>query len=120
MLIELRQDGPVAIVSPRSGLVGGVETVELEQTIDGLIRKDNRKLVLDLARVDALTTRGLAVLVSTHVNYDKRGGKIVIVNPGQGVRNVFRITKIGDVLRVRDTLEQGLAELEDPPPAPGG
>jgi anti-anti-sigma factor len=106
MDVELRMDGPVAIVAPDTGLVGGPETTALEKTIGGLILKDNRQLIIDLTRVDALTTRGLAILVSSHVNYEKRGGRIVILNPGKGVRNVFRITKIGEVLQVRDTLDE--------------
>ena len=108
MLIELRMDGPIAIVSPRTGLVGGTETSELEKTIGSLIQTDNRKLLVDLTQVDALTTRGLAVLVSTHVNYDKRGGQFVLCNPSKGVRNVFRITKIGEVLAIRETLDDAL------------
>jgi anti-anti-sigma factor len=114
MLVELRMEGSVAIVCPRMGLIGGPETAELEKTIGGLIQQDNRSLVVDLSHVDALTTRGLAVLVSTHVNYDKRGGRFVLSNPGKGVRNVFRITRIGDILTVRDSIAEALAAFTTP------
>ena len=93
-------EGEIAILEPRGELTGGDETEDLRQTIEELIKDENKKLVIDLAKVHYLNSSALGVLAWAHTNYTKRGGKIVLSDVEKNIQNIFVITKLSLVFDV--------------------
>jgi len=104
-------DGAIAVLEPKGELVGGQETEDLRKTIEGLIKEDNKKLVIDLAKVHYLNSAALGVLAWAHTNYTKRGGKIVLADVEKNIQNIFVITKLSLVFDVYQGQREAIASF---------
>jgi anti-anti-sigma factor len=111
MPTTIKTEGAVVIATPQGPLIGGPETNHFEETIRKQIEKNNLKLAVDLTHATTITTPGLAVLVSAHVNYEKRQGSVRLCHLSRSVKNVFHVTKLDTVLGISETLEQALIAL---------
>ena len=60
-------------------------------------------LVLDLSEVNDLTAGGLGQLVSLHKRLRASGGHLVLCNVGERAYEVFEVTRLIDLLDVRQT-----------------
>jgi anti-sigma B factor antagonist len=101
--------GDIVVLEPRGRLVGGSETDELQEAIHKLIEEGNKRLIIDLGRVLYLNSTALGLLVSTHTNFTKRGGKVKLCNIGSKIENIFVITKLTLVFEVFDNQMEAIA-----------
>ena len=112
MKTKVEKHGDIAVVSPKGSLVGGDETVDLQNTIREQIDAGNLKLVVDLGKVDFLTSRPIGVLTEVHVNYKKRGGRLMLCNVDKRLTVVLVITQLVKVFEIAENLEGALQKLE--------
>jgi anti-sigma B factor antagonist len=103
--------GDIVVLEPRGRLVGGEETEELQQTIHKLVEEGNKRLIVDLGKVLYLNSTALGLLVSTHANYTRRGGKIKLCNIASKIENIFVITKLTLVFEVYDNQMEAIASF---------
>jgi anti-anti-sigma factor len=61
-----------------------------------------RLLVLDLSSLKFMDSTGLRLILSTHARAIKRGHRLVIVQGGEAVRRIFRITGVTGRLNLCD------------------
>ena len=71
---------------------------ELEDVLQSSLDGAN-KLVLDLAKLDYLSSAGLRVLLSAHKRMAGQGG-MILRNVGETVKDVFDITGFTDFLTI--------------------
>jgi anti-sigma B factor antagonist len=111
MKTKVDKHGDIAVVTPKGSLVGGDETVDLQTTIRALIDEGNLKLVVDLGKVDFLTSRPIGVLTELHVNYKKREGHLILCNVDKRLKMVLVITQLVKVFDITEDLEGALKKL---------
>lgn len=111
MAVKLEWDGDIAILSPKGSLIGGDETVALDDAIRDLADKGNLKLIIDLAKVDMMVSRPLGVLVAAHANYVRRDGKIHLCNAESKIKNLMVITRLVSVFEIFGTREGALGSF---------
>ena len=111
MAVKVEKMGEVAVVVPEGNFFGGKETDELDRAIKGLQGTENKKMVLDLGRVNHLNSMAIGLLVGAHTNYQKRGGRIVLANVDRRISNVFVVTKLSLVFEVANSREEALTAL---------
>lgn len=111
MGVSVDKIGDVAVLVPDGNLWGGKETDALSKALKELQATDNKRLVLDLGKVQHVNSMGIGVLVGAHANYQKRGGRIVLANVDRRIENVFVITKLTLVFEVAGSREEALAAL---------
>jgi anti-sigma B factor antagonist len=104
-------DGAIAVLEPKGELIGGDETDDLRHSIEELIKEDNKKLVIDLAKVHYLNSSSLGLLAWAHTNYTKRGGKIVLADVEKNIQNIFVITKLSLVFDVYQGQREAIASF---------
>ncbi len=104
-------EGSIAVLEPKGELVGGDETEDLRKSIEGLIKEDNKKLVIDLAKVHYLNSAALGLLAWAHTNYTKRGGRVVLADVEKNIENIFVITKLSLVFDVYQGQREALASF---------
>ncbi len=93
------------VLSLRGQFIGGPETDELKTTLADLGEKGTTNLIIDLNNVTYLNSTALGVLISTHANFVKRAGKIVLCNVSKSLENIFVITKLTLVFAIAETVE---------------
>ena len=84
---EERQQG-VAVVAP-VGRVDSTTSAALEQRLMALIAGGERRLVVDFARVDYISSAGLRVMLGLAKKTRDTGGALALCAMGDLVREVF-------------------------------
>ena len=111
MAVRIEKLGDVMVVAPEGNFFGGKETDELHRTLEELKASDNKKLVVDLAKVSHLNSIAIGELVGTYTNYQKRGGRVVLANVDKRIQNVFVVTKLSLVFEVAESRQDALKAL---------
>jgi anti-anti-sigma factor len=107
--LETRENG-VVILSVR-GRVDAANAASFEQKVLGLIDAGERRLVLDLAGLDYVSSAGLRVLLVTAKRLAAVHGKLALASVREPVREVFEIAGLSAFLRVFSTREDAVAAV---------
>jgi len=75
----------------------------LQAEFVGTLEDLHGDLVLDIGALSFMDSSGLAMFVTLHKALESRGANLVISNPTPGVRRLFQITSLEDVLDIRQT-----------------
>lgn len=104
-----------------SELVGSVPVVRLSGRLDahaasgvepGLLAHGSRSaVVLDLARVDYLSSGGIRVFVALHKHLGSHGGRLVLARLQPYCREVLRVSGLDQYFAIFETVEAALAEV---------
>ncbi|HUN64807.1 MAG TPA: STAS domain-containing protein [Bacteroidota bacterium] len=100
------ENGRVAIVELRGTLVGDDYTDEFREVVADFIEQGNKRLVINLQKVNYLNSSGIGALIAAHASYARNGGEVRLVGIQNTVQNLLVITKLIDVFEVHDTLEE--------------
>ncbi len=101
------------VVKLKGQFVGGEETDELRDTLQKIAGEKKNKLIIDLEKTTYLNSTALGVLIASHANFAKRGGKIVLCNVSKSIKNIFVITKLTMVFNITDSLDEAIKELSN-------
>jgi anti-anti-sigma factor len=111
-------DGTLCVDVRRSAdglilVVGGELDVancdEVRRALDGLDREEARWIIIDLSPLAFTDSSGLALFVRAYKRSCASERWFAIACPGDGIRKLFRVTGLIDVLHVLDTLEDARA-----------
>ena len=97
MVISKKQEDAVVTLS----LEGRLDTVtapELEKAVTELTNADS--LVIDLAKLEYISSAGLRVLLSAHKSFVKKGG-MTVKNVNEVVADIFDVTGFKDILNIQ-------------------
>ena len=72
------------------------------------------RLVLDLARLEYISSAGLRVLMLARKQAQTQGGTLVVAGLGPMLREIFEISRFSAVFDVYATVREALAEVSPP------
>lgn len=107
--VEMR--GAIAVVTPQGAMTGGDETLAMERVISELAEQGNRSLIVDLSRVDLMTSRSIGALVWAYTHYSNREGRVRLCGLGRRLKNIFIWTQLLKVFENYETLDEALASF---------
>lgn len=93
------------------GRLDAVTTPEYERRIQALIEGGASRLVLDLEKLEYISSAGLRGLLLTAKLLQARSGQVRLANVTGNVRSVFDMSGFGAMLRVDDSVAAALAAL---------
>jgi len=91
-------DGSIAIVKP-VGRIDAFTSNHLQATLDDLLKKNVRQIVIDLTDVPLVTSAGLRVLIYT-ARQLLGGGKLVLCGLNAGVADVVHVAGFDTFLTI--------------------
>lgn len=92
MEISRRESNDVIILEPH-GAMDMFTCTDLHRRIDGLIRKKNRKIVINLNHLSYIDASGFGILISQLVSLRARGGETRLSAPTKMARRILHLTK---------------------------
>ena len=98
MEITTKQDGATATIA-LEGKLSVATSPDLESAITSL-PETITTFVIDLAKLDYISSAGLRVLVSTEKLASRRGGSMKLLHPNEEVSEVFDMTGLADVFTI--------------------
>ncbi|BHH83440.1 STAS domain-containing protein [Desulforhopalus sp. 52FAK] len=110
MNIETRDENGVAVVL----LTGEMDTMtspEAEKFLGNLQQEGKNKILLNLEKLDFISSAGLRVLLATAQNLKGEGGELRVSNLNPDVKEVFDISGFSTLLMVFENEAKGLANF---------
>lgn len=98
------------IVLRVAGRMDVESAAQLEPACDSCISDGFTKLVLDLGELVYISSMGLRSVITIAKKLKDKGGELRICRPTGLVRQVFEITRLTQVVPMRDSIESALME----------
>ncbi|MCZ7647955.1 MAG: STAS domain-containing protein [Planctomycetota bacterium] len=102
-------DKPQVTVIRVSGYLDAHTFEQLEETISELFGQSHYKLVVDLSKVEYISSAGAGVFIGALSEAQEHSGNIVLMNPTSNVREVFDLLGLTQIFQVVDNQKEALA-----------
>jgi len=99
LILEAEHCGSAVVLHCRGRLIFRNEACALSQTVADVLPLA-RRMVVDLAGVEAVDSAGLGELVLTHMWAEAAGYTLKFASPSKPVRHLFELTNLASVLDV--------------------
>ena len=80
------------------GHVDSISAAELEQRLNETLKAGEHTIVLNMIRVDYLSSAGIKVILKAFKDAQRAGGDLGIEGPSENVRNVLGMTALDRLL----------------------
>jgi stage II sporulation protein AA (anti-sigma F factor antagonist) len=107
---RIDQDGQVRIVRLH-GPTDVRHALELRELLGSELSGRAARVLLDLREVTLVDSSGVGVFVAAHRRAAQAGAAFALAAPGRSVGRVFQLTRTDRLLRIFDTVEDGLLAL---------
>ena len=108
MRIVQKADKKIAVLSLVGDPLGEPDALLLRRTISEVANDKIRHVVIDLERVKHINSAGLGGLISAMFTMVKANGSLTFASAGTNVREVFRITHLGQVFTLYDSVDDAI------------
>jgi anti-sigma B factor antagonist len=103
-------DGNIRLIKLSGALdIYGVSDVEVDFV--RLCTGDNICVLVDLSRVNYISSIGIPLLVNSAKSLARQGGKMVLLSPKKPVENVLELTGIPLIIPIYQNVETAVSEL---------
>ena len=111
--IEVNESANVSVVRFRDQKIIDPEAIqELGQELFDLIdREERRKIVLNFGNVEFLSSAALGKLITFEKKAKRIGAELILTNISSEIYQVFAITNLDKLFRIKDTESDALAVL---------
>jgi anti-anti-sigma factor len=95
-------------------MTGRVDTYtasDLEKTLDELAGDGRHNIVFDMSEVDFLSSKGLHVLTEAQIKAKSHGGKLVLVNANERIRESFEWVGMVDYFEIFDDVTKAVGSF---------
>jgi anti-anti-sigma factor len=103
-----RIETDVHILTPKRNLVGGQETVALAGAISSFEDAQNLKVVLDLRRINWVSSLGVEELRRIHRTCAQRNGWMRLACVGERIENIILTMRLDWVFDTFDTVDEAV------------
>ena len=103
MKFSVRNIKDIAVIDIDGKVVLGDGDVEIKQTVDDLLQKGNKKILLNLAKVPYLDSAGLGEIIRCFTALRRSGGHFKLLSPNQRIIDLLNITKLLNVFDCYDS-----------------
>lgn len=83
----------------------------LREAVLEVFAEDSRRVLISLRGVNHIDSSGMATLVEGLQRAHRTGGRLVLTELDEHVRDLFRMTHLDEVFEIAPTREEGVARL---------
>lgn len=81
---------------------------EMERTINDLFEQRAHKLVVDLSKLDYISSAGAGVFIGAIGTAQENEGNIILMKPSPNVKEVFDLLGLSQIFSFADTLDEAV------------
>lgn len=111
MKIEKRKKGDVLILDLKGKILIGDGIDELRGAINGSIKENESRVLLNFSEVPYLDSTGLGEVVRSYTSIKKEGGSVKIVNLTNKVKDLLSVTKLLTVFETFEDEDKAIASF---------
>lgn len=110
MDVTQKKQGKALILSV-TGRLDAVTSPIFEDRLVRLIEGGEWNLILDLGRLDYLSSAGLRAILSTAKKIPRSEGQMIVCNLSGMIREVFSISGFDGIFPIADSIEEALEKV---------
>ena len=115
--IEVRHIEPDITLLELAGKISlGRESQKIEAMVQDLLRQEEKKIILDISRVDHLDSTGIGILAYCYGTVNRSNGELRIAGASGKVLHLLQITRLDSVLPLYHSVEAAVSSLAVKPP----
>ena len=96
-----------------AGDVDASSSIHLDNAIAEAMKNEHKKILVDLAELNYISSAGLGVFMSYIQDFEKNEVKLVLFGLSERVRSTFQILGLDQLLRITDNKEQAELLLDE-------
>jgi anti-sigma B factor antagonist len=104
--------GDVAVLELTGKLDCGAGERYFQDVVEGLAKRGQFQVVIDLKNVDHLDTTCLGHLIAAHIRFQRNRGGVRLLQTPLRIRQMLAIVRLDHVLVTFDTEEEAVAAFE--------
>lgn len=112
MNIEEKSYGEIIVLSLEGNLTSEGDAEQFRTAIQSLMRKNARKVVVDLLKAEYISSKGLGVIMAAKGSLKTYGGELCIANTTEKTAALFRVTQLVKVLKIYESVDQAVASFK--------
>ena len=85
---------------------------QLEEAIRGVFEDGAYKLVVDLGRVNYISSAGAGVLIGARSESQENGGDVVLLSPTESVKEVFELLGLTQIFKIVNDRAEALSAFQ--------
>jgi anti-sigma B factor antagonist len=97
MKFSMRKNGDVVIIDVEGKILLGEGDVEIKRVVDGLLKKGNKNILLNLAKVPYIDSAGLGEIIRCFTALRRRSGSLKLLSPNSRIIDLLSITNLLNV-----------------------
>lgn len=110
MDIEILSEGKATVVAV-TGKLDAVTAPAFEQRVRETVTAGNHAIVVDLARLDYISSAGLRSLLVLAKQVKAQGGKACLANVTGDVRSVFEMSGFGTIFEIVESVPAAVEKV---------
>ncbi len=87
---------------------GNYETDEFEEIMNGILKSDNRNVIVDLTNVNFLSSIAIGKMLKFHSEFNENEGKVVYCGFNSIIQGVLKSTRVWNIFNVTDDLKSAM------------
>lgn len=111
MEISVKQSEQMSIVMIE-GSIDALTADQITTCLDEQIKKGEKHLVIDLGKVDFMSSVGLRVMLGALKETRKLGGDLCLACAQEGVARVLKMSGFTNLLEIYDDIEKAIAHFK--------
>ncbi|MBI4833932.1 MAG: STAS domain-containing protein [Planctomycetes bacterium] len=100
-----------AIIFSLEGTIDVYSCRQLEDSVNKLINEGKYKIVVDLSKVNYMTSVGAGIFMGVHAVTKENKGSIILVNPHSEVKDIFRLLGVDKIIDIVPDIKTALSKL---------
>jgi anti-anti-sigma factor len=111
MKFSTRKTGDVVVIDVDGKILLGDGDVEIKETVDALLEKGQKNILLNLGKVPYMDSAGLGELIRCFTALRKNGGHFKLLSPNPRIKDLLNITKLLNVFDCYDSEAAAVASF---------
>lgn len=100
------------ILELKGNIMGGPETVSLNEKLHEILEEGKKNVVVDLSRVQFMNSSGVGMLIGALTTMRNAGGDLRIANASDKIESLLIITKLITVFQHFRSLNEAIASFD--------
>jgi len=97
MKFSMRKKGDVVVIDVEGKILLGEGDVEIKRAVDDLLKKGNKNILLNLAKVPYIDSAGLGEIIRCFTSLRRKSGSLRLLSPNPRIIDLLSITNLLNV-----------------------
>lgn len=111
MEIQIREVDNISVIDIKGKLAAQEANEQLRDTVDSLLAKNKKQILLNLSQMEYIDSSGVGELVQSLKTVENLGGKLKIVNPNNRTYKTLSISLLLPTFDVSQNEDEAIAKF---------